>query len=99
MEQCNIFRCSAIDHSSSMGSSRALRSQAVELARALRDQLHCITTHSARSAIPDDRSTCGGPAGRQLVAILGTLSKRMQRCGKPAVVKSMTTSAPSAQAM
>jgi hypothetical protein len=29
-------------------------------------------------------------AARQLVAILGTLSKRAQRCGKLALVKSMT---------
>jgi hypothetical protein len=35
-------------------------------------------------------------AARQLVAILGTLSKRTQRRGKLAVVKSMTTSSPSA---
>jgi hypothetical protein len=35
-------------------------------------------------------------AARQLVAILGTLSKRTQRRGKLAVVKSVTTSSPSA---
>jgi hypothetical protein len=35
-------------------------------------------------------------AARQLVAILGTLSKRTQRRGKLAVVKSMTTSSPPA---
>jgi hypothetical protein len=35
-------------------------------------------------------------AARQLVALLGTLSKRMQRRGKLAVVKSMTTSSPPA---
>jgi hypothetical protein len=35
-------------------------------------------------------------AARQLVAILGTFSKRTQRRGKLAVVKSMTTSSPSA---
>jgi hypothetical protein len=34
-------------------------------------------------------------AARQLVAILGTLSKRTQRRGKLAVVESMTTSSPS----
>jgi hypothetical protein len=38
-------------------------------------------------------------AARQLVAILGTLSKRTQRRGKLAVVKSMTTSSPSAWAI
>jgi hypothetical protein len=35
-------------------------------------------------------------AARQLVTILGTFSKRTQRRGKLAVVKSMTTSSPSA---
>ena len=35
-------------------------------------------------------------AARQLVAILGTLSKRTQRHGKLAAVKSMTTTSPSA---
>ena len=35
-------------------------------------------------------------AARQLVTILGTLSKRTQRRGKLALVKSMTTSSPSA---
>jgi hypothetical protein len=35
-------------------------------------------------------------AARQLVAILGTLSKRTQRRGKLAMVKSMTTTSPSA---
>jgi hypothetical protein len=35
-------------------------------------------------------------AARQLVAILGTFSKRTQRRGKREVVKSMTTSSPSA---
>jgi hypothetical protein len=35
-------------------------------------------------------------AARQLVAVLGTLSKRTQRRGKLAVVKLMTTSSPSA---
>jgi hypothetical protein len=35
-------------------------------------------------------------AARQLVAILGTLSKRTQRRGKLAMVKSMTTTSPPA---
>jgi hypothetical protein len=35
-------------------------------------------------------------AARQLVAILGTLSKRTERHGKLALVKSMTASSPSA---
>lgn len=52
----------------------------------------------ALAEIPDDpRHVATQPAAaRQLVAILGTLSKRTQRRGKLALVKSMTTSSPSA---
>ena len=47
--------------------------------------------------LDDPRHVATQPAAaRQLVAILGTVAKRTQRRGKLAVVKSMTTSSPSA---
>jgi hypothetical protein len=49
------------------------------------------------SMLDDSQHVAVQPAAaRQLDAILGTLSKRTQRRGKLAVVKSMTTSSPSA---
>jgi hypothetical protein len=49
------------------------------------------------ATLDDPQHVASQPAAaRQLVAILATLSKRTQRRGKLAVVKSMTTSSPSA---
>ena len=49
--------------------------------------------------LDDPRHVATQPAAaRQLVAILGTLSKRTQRQGKLAAVKAMTTTSPPALA-
>jgi len=49
------------------------------------------------SILDDSQHVAVQPAAaRRLVAILGTLSKRTQRRGKLSLVKSMTTSSPSA---
>ena len=75
---------------------------------ALRDELGAAPAAAERpgltavalawAAILDDiqHAAVQPAAARQLVAILGTLSKRTQRRGKLAVVKSITTSSPPA---
>jgi hypothetical protein len=75
---------------------------------AVRDELGAVPAAAERpglaavalalAAILDDSKHVAvqPAAARQLVAILGTLSKRTQRRGKLAVVRSMTTSPPSA---
>jgi hypothetical protein len=68
-----------LDATSTAAERLGLTAVALALAAILNDPQHVVVQPAA---------------ARQLVAILGTLSKRTQRRGKLAVVKSMTTSPP-----
>ncbi len=88
--------------------SQPMSSHNGSVVAAVRDELEATPTAAERPgltaiALPlaeirdDQRHQATQPAAaRQLVAILDTLSKRTERQGKLAAVKSMTTSSPSA---